>query len=304
MRRVSGLRILSPLRAAYRWLYWRLVAIRERLAVRRERVVSTTYEGFQIYYPSLSIIGQEIASGHSWQGSLGAVVEAIFPESLAPVVVEVGSNIGASLIEIKRVRPDAVVYCFEPSKRFADVLDRNVDVNRLRDVTVERVLVGSSEGTGELFVNSSTASLASPDYGGHRLLATVPTAMVTLDGYFDGADRIDLLKIDTDGYDLDVVKGARVLTARHAPAIYCEFAPFLLEETGGTGPEFLELLADLGYGTLFPVVEGGQVLAEPRNHAGVLAAADAERYVDLVAVHDSRPEQAEALRRAALAANR
>jgi hypothetical protein len=101
--------------------------------------------------------GQAIASGHSWQGLLGDVVEAVFAESQAPTVVEAGSNLGASLIEIKRVRPEATVYCFEPSNRFADVLEQNVSVNQLSGVTIERLLVGSAEGSGQLFVNSSTA---------------------------------------------------------------------------------------------------------------------------------------------------
>jgi FkbM family methyltransferase len=285
----------GPLRAVWRRLRPTVDTARRRLRIRQERVLTTRYEGYVIHYPALSIIGQAIAAGQSWQGSLGAVVTALFDKAPAPTIVEVGSNIGASLIEIKHARPDAKVVCFEPSARFADVLERNVADNRLSGVVIERLLVGTDDAVHELFVNTSTASVAAAEYGGHDPVAREAIRMVTLDSYFDQAATVDLLKIDTDGFDQAVVAGAQRLAATHGPAIYCEFAPFLLEETDGSGRGFLTLLQSLGYNTIFPVLAGGQELAPPLGHDGLLAAAERERYIDLVAIHDRRSDQAQAL---------
>jgi FkbM family methyltransferase len=290
---------LKPLRLAWRRVRPLALAAQRRVQIRRERVLTTHYEGFTIHYPSLSIIGQQIASGKNWQGSLADVTAALFEKVPAPTVVEVGSNIGTSLIEIKRVRPAARVFCFEPSDRFADVLERNVAANRLGDVTIERLLVGSDDGSGQLFVNTSTASVAAPTYGGHDLLGEASIRMVALDSYFEPSATVDLLKIDTDGYDQAVVAGAQRLVRAHGPAIYCEFAPFLLQETGGSGEGFLALLESLGYHTIFPVLSGGQVLGAPLDHAGILRAAEEERYLDIVAVHDMHADRVASLRRLA-----
>jgi FkbM family methyltransferase len=293
---------LKPLRMAWRRVRPLVLAAQRRVQIRREHVLTTQYDGFTIHYPSLSIIGQQIASGKNWQGSLADVTAALFEDVPAPTVVEVGSNIGTSLIEIKRVRPSARVFCFEPSDRFADVLERNVADNRLADVTIERLLVGEHEGTGQLFVNTSTASVASRTYGGHDLLGEATVRMVPLDSYFDADARLDLLKIDTDGYDQSVVAGAQRLLHTRGPAIYCEFAPFLLAETGGSGEDFLALLESLGYHTIFPILDRGQALAAPRDHDGILRAAEEERYVDIVAVHDMHADRVAALERLARSA--
>jgi FkbM family methyltransferase len=287
---------LGPLRSLWRRLRPTALALARRLQIRRERVLTTTYEGYVIHYPSLSIIGQAISTGRSWQGSLYAVVSALFDDAHAPTIVEVGSNIGSSLIEIKRARPDAKVYCFEPSDRFAAVLERNIADNRLEDIVVERLLVGADDGSAELFVNTSTASVATANYGGHDLLSREAIRMVALDSYLDSQAGVDLLKIDTDGFDHAVVMGAQQLARTHGPAIYCEFAPFLIEKTGGSGREFLALLQSLGYNTIFPILSGGQVLAAPLGHDDLLEAAEREQYIDLVAVHDLHPQQSEALR--------
>lgn len=289
--------MFAPLRVAWRSVWPALDRAQHRLRIRRERVLTTDYEGYVVHYPALSIIGQAVASGTSWQGSLGGVTAALFEGASEPTIVEVGSNIGASLLEMKHARPDARVFCFEPSARFADLLERNVADNHLSGVVIERLLVGADDRVHDLYVNTSTASVATSDYGGHEPLGREAIRMVALDSYFDASVRIDLLKIDTDGYDMAVVAGAKRLATTYGPAIYCEFAPFLLERTDVSGESFLKLLRSLGYETIFPVLAGGQELAAPLSHRELLAAADREQYIDLVLVHDLRPDQRDALYR-------
>jgi FkbM family methyltransferase len=274
-----------------------LDAVRRRRRIRRETILQTRRGGYVFHYPALSIIGQAIADGTSWQRPLGPMLSALFDRQATPLIIEVGANIGASLIEIKQVLPDANVVCFEPASRFADLLERNVAENDIAGVRVERFLVGDDDRVHQLFVNASTASVVTAAYGGHDRIGSEAIRMVKLDSYVGDSTAIDLLMIDTDGFDQAVVSGARRLLQAHGPVIYCEFAPFLLEEAGGSGHEFLKLLQQLGYGTMFPVVSGGQRLAAPLDHDGLLAAADRERYIDIVAIHDRRPEQARALTR-------
>jgi FkbM family methyltransferase len=281
----------------FRRLHTTAQRLERRLRIRRETVVTTRYEGFVVHYPELSVIGQSIASGTSWQSPLGNVVSTLFADGPPPTVVDVGSNIGVSLIEVKRARPDAKVVCFEPADRFADLLERNIAENGIEDVTVERLLVGDDDVTRTLFVNTSTASVATPEYGGHDRTGDKRMRMVRLDSFLDPPTELDMLKIDTDGFDASVVAGAQGILRSRGPVIYCEFAPFLLEEVGGSGPDFLRLLASLGYSTIFPVLSSGHELAAPEDDHGLLAAASRERYIDIVAIHDQHPQQAASLMR-------
>jgi FkbM family methyltransferase len=290
-----GPRRLGLLRGLRLRVYIAAVTVRRWLRIRRETVVTSHYEGFTVHYPALSIIGQAIASGTSWQSPLKDVVSTVLGEGPPPTIVDVGSNIGVSLIEIKRARADARVICFEPADRFAGLLERNVIENDIQGVTVERLLVGDEDAVRTLFVNTSTASVATDDYGGHDRIGDQRIRMVRLDSYLDASRSAEMLKIDTDGFDEAVVGGAQKTLRSWGPVIYCEFAPFLLEEVGGSGPEFLALLGSLGYGTIFPVLSSGQKLAAPLDHDGLLAAAAAERYIDIVAIHDLHPPQIAAL---------
>jgi FkbM family methyltransferase len=72
---------------------------------------------------------------------------------------------------------------------------------------------------------------------------------ISLDDYCreQGVKRLDLLKIDTDGHELAVLRGARGTLKRHHPAIIFEIGLYLLEERGLKVDDFFDLLEPLGY---------------------------------------------------------
>jgi hypothetical protein len=85
----------------------------------------TVYLGRPFHYPTDSIIGQQIGSGGEWDSVLRPIVRVMLPDE-APVICEVGSNIGASLLQILTVKPEARVIAFEPSTRFLPLFRLNL----------------------------------------------------------------------------------------------------------------------------------------------------------------------------------
>jgi FkbM family methyltransferase len=215
-------------------------------------------------------------------------LDLVLPRDEPLLIAEVGSNIGASLAQMITVRPKAWYVCFEPAERFRSVLVRNIGENHWENVTVEESLVGSRAETVQLFTNTSTASVAKRHYGEHVFLDASMRRVVTLDDYFSDAERLDLIKTDTDGFDFDVLLGASVVLSRLAPALYFEFAPFLAQNVGREGSDILASLGNLGYGRFLVFAQAGDLLLLTDDPADVIELADEHQYVDVLTA--SRPE--------------
>jgi FkbM family methyltransferase len=133
-------------------------------------------------------------------------------------VVEVGANIGSHTIPL--AQRCALVYAFEPQRLCYQALCANAALNQLTNVFSWQAAIGATEG--RIFV-PDTDPRQRANFGGISLQAT-PTqeavVLLTLDGI--GFPRVDLLKIDVEGMELDVLIGAEKLIDRHRPYIYIE----------------------------------------------------------------------------------
>lgn len=141
-----------------------------------------------------------------------------------PVVFDVGANVGnwtRSLLTQSGVPPSLRVHAFEPFSGTFSQLTRNIaDAELQEKVLLTQSAVSSIDGTAEfhsLGAGAGRNSLHSiPDAKEPAQIVSVPT--VTLDTYCTtrGIDRISLLKIDTEGHDIDVIAGAMGLLRRGA----------------------------------------------------------------------------------------
>jgi hypothetical protein len=135
--------------------------------------------------------------------------------------------------------------------------------------------------------------VAKRHYGGHEFLDASEREVIRLDDYFAGASRLDMIKTDTDGFDIDVLLGASALLSRLRPVLYFELAPFLARSADRDSREFLDFLADLGYRKYVVLAQAGEALSFTEAPAEVLRLADVHKYVDVVTA--SRLEQVDAL---------
>jgi FkbM family methyltransferase len=217
--------------------------------------------------------------------TLPRIVDALLPAD--PVVIEVGSNIGASLVQIKLARPTAVVFCCEPSDRFAPILRRNIASNGWRDVTVIEAMLASAVERRPLYSNTSTASVVAADYGSHEFLASTMIETTTIDATFAELERLDLVKVDTDGFDYDVLLGAERLLTRFHPVLHFEFAPKLLDAAGRNPHDAVAYVQRLGYRALLLLELDGTPLTISSDPAEIVVLAREHNYIDVVAVHET-----------------
>lgn len=169
---------------------------------------------------------------------LSAIRRHIGPQDL---VCDIGANKGSYLYWMSRWGGQVVA--FEPQSALADYLNQARHALNLDNATIVQAGVSSRSGTMDLYVpspNSPEASLIR-----HGDAQTTPIAVVTLDEYFSRSNRISLLKIDVEGAELDVLKGAEKILHRDHPTLVFECEQRHLGQ--GSVHDRLNYLFDMGY---------------------------------------------------------
>jgi FkbM family methyltransferase len=161
--------------------------------------------------------------------------------------VDVGANVGVHTVRLaKLVGSRGEVIALEPDEEVAHRAHRNIMLNQLSNVHVINA-AASDEAGGKVQLyrpdardtNRARASLLRHSYltGG---VTTVP--VVTIDEVCPGP--VALIKIDVEGYEAAVVRGAAAKIDRYAPAVIFEYAPEFLRDASQSP---FGWLADRGY---------------------------------------------------------
>jgi len=160
--------------------------------------------------------------------------------------VDVGAFIGLYTIAVAhRLGGSGRVIAFEPDGRNFSLLQEHVRLNRLeRSIELRRAAVSDKDGRSCFLADgSSEARLVSLDRKDAALVD-----VVTLDRAFAG-DRIDILKIDVEGYEEMVLRGAKSLlgSPTRPRAVFVEVHPYAWASLGTTGESLIGLLENAGY---------------------------------------------------------
>ena len=161
------------------------------------------------------------------------------------VAVDVGANIGFMTMHMATaVGTSGRVFSFEPTSWTYDKLAANLALNVMPQVVTERGALGAGSATHvDLMVPYSYPLV------GDRPVMRDTIVITTLDDYFaqHPIERLDLIKCDTDGWEMDVFEGAMETIRRFRPALILEVDQFGLAEHGRSAGELIALLRGAGY---------------------------------------------------------
>ena len=163
--------------------------------------------------------------------------------------VDAGANIGYyTAMAAMLVGGGGRVISFEPSRYAFERLQALISRNRLAHVQAVHVALSDTSGRQKLYLGIGSDN-HTPTMVPHENASVSEVQVATLDDEAArlGVDRIDLIKIDVEGFEPKVLMGARrLLRERRIRAILCEFNADWLRKAGSS-PESLEgLIAEAG----------------------------------------------------------
>jgi len=169
-------------------------------------------------------------------------------------IIDAGANIGFLSLYFAKECINGFVYSFEPDSDSFDSLQKSVNRNEFKNIKLFKTALGAEAGTAELFkvyVNNP---------GANRILSQKPdketkseiVEIATLDSFYQKEifKKIDLIKIDVEGFELFVLRGARQLIDKWKPILFIELADVNLKQQNCSAVEVIEFVEGLGYHVL------------------------------------------------------
>jgi FkbM family methyltransferase len=198
--------------------------------------------GYVLYNRNDTVIGRLIETyGEYFETEVNVFRRFV---SAGDVVLDVGANIGAHSLALARlVGPGGLVFAFEPQRIVFQTLCANMALNSLDNVHCVNAAV--SDIPGRLGLADPDPGVAN-NFGGAQvsMLAGAPQAALVerlvLDDFLN-IGRLKLIKIDVEGMEASVLRGARRLLSQFKPVLYVENA------FPESSPELASLLAEVGY---------------------------------------------------------
>ena len=129
------------------------------------------------------------------------------------VYVDVGANIGSHAINAARlVGSTGSVFAFEADPDTYHLLSENIESNGLRNIVLRQTCVSDHVGTLSFYKHKDSAKSSIVDRG-EKLSVTLPSD--TLDNLIPANKKIDVLKVDVEGAELSVLRGAHAILNDH-----------------------------------------------------------------------------------------
>jgi FkbM family methyltransferase len=161
-----------------------------------------------------------ISEGIYSQSTLDLANIFMFPGS---ILLDIGGNIGSFALPMAKAHPEIEVHAYEPNPAAIERFKKNIAINRLKNIKLKELAVGRQTGECEFwaFENKDVglSSFRSPLEKGSR---KIKVGMVRLDDVGLDEKQVCMIKIDTEGYEYEVLEGARALLQKNFPPILLE----------------------------------------------------------------------------------
>ena len=164
-------------------------------------------------------------------------------------IIDIGSNIGQTAMTFAKIAGEqSMVYGFEPDPVNYSKAMENLKLNSFKNIEILNLGLGSKSEELNLKINSPL------NRGGNRIdkNKTKDSFIIKvemLDSLFENKKikKIDLIKIDVEGFELEVLKGASSIIRNFKPKMFIEVDDTNLKEQGSSAKDLIEYLYTFDY---------------------------------------------------------
>ena len=160
---------------------------------------------------------RELKEGRPWEP--GTQVVMTTHTRAGTTALDIGAHIGSHSVTLSHlVGPEGAVYSFEPQRKIYRELVMNLELNKLENVIPLRFAIGAENKLVEMTPTSDFDGRMFVGKGGDGV------ELRTIDSF--GFSNVSIMKIDVEGFELEVLKGAVETIATWHPAIVIEITGF------------------------------------------------------------------------------
>jgi FkbM family methyltransferase len=161
------------------------------------------------------------------------------------ILIDVGANIGDTASLVSEKVNNGSIFCIEGDKKYLNFLKQNISMIKNNNIFIEQNFCIDNLENNQLIIEAKNGT-AHLSFSGESKLKNIDTLdnMIDRNKIFMDAN---LLKIDTDGFEITVLKGSKKILRNVHPAIFFEFTPEAYIENKQDPIDLINLLYLFGY---------------------------------------------------------
>ena len=246
---------------------------------KEHEAVAVALDGFSLYVrQDDKEVGARLAEAGQYEPHVTAELKPLLRDDT--VFADVGANIGYFTILAASLTRTGKVIAFEPNRDNCALIRMSLGANGLHNVTLHPFAVSDAEAEFALDVSGSNGALREPSSADDLIVRSV-----VFDECVSEESRVDIIKMDIEGFEGRALRGMTQTIARHRPVLFSELSPSDLVRRSRMPPhDYLMQIEQLGY-DLFELPFVGRRSSTPQTRAEILDACSRAQasHIDIVA---------------------
>jgi FkbM family methyltransferase len=215
-------------------------------------ICTLDYFGYKVFYTRGMIAVRRVKHGEIFEPRVTQPIVKELLKHPEPIFLDIGSNIGLVSLYVLSEVPNVKILAFEPGAHQRILFQKTIDENKLSDrITLYPYAMSNKNGTAQFSThfNQDATGDGFFDTGRAGEARNVEVQTRTLDSLWPelNISRIDAMKIDTEGSELMILKGAQKLIQEFKPIIYLEIHRTNLLPYHYTHIDILNWFHSIGY---------------------------------------------------------
>lgn len=229
-----------------KYIYRKIV---ERLGLQGQFKTEIVGNFLTTYEPKTDI-GGKLYRGESFEKDEIAIASKYINSD--STIVDIGANIGLHALSFSAMAKDGLVIACEPQPKTFRTFEKNIYQNDIKNVIPLNIAIARSAEIAEFYVMSDDAYSSLIDTGRKELSEKVKVLCTTVDGLL-GNIKVDFVKIDVEGLELNVLQSMSGLIQRYHPVIFCEIYKGKIDSNNPH--DTISYLRNFGY-LVYRVIDG------------------------------------------------